>query len=280
VWCETLTFEDVARPAVSRLLVTHQVDLLLAVRPWQLPEVTDVVDRLRGAGVFVGLWPMLADEDGRWASVASCARFIALVDEVLARAPRVDEVIVDLEPPIEVMNRWKAGQPTWRQTPSPRAYGVARDAYAAAVARWRAQHRVTTAVMPMLVAELRGQWIQRVLGTPASALPVDRHSVMAYTSLIEGWSHGWIGRRRAEAVLSVCARLARMRFGPRAALSVGTVGPGAFGDEPCYRGVDELARDVALARAAGIEEIALFDLGGVLRRPPAEAWFAALCDRG
>jgi hypothetical protein len=129
----------------------------------------------------------------------------------------------------------------------------------------------------MLVAEVRGAWIQRVLGTPVSALPVDRHSVMAYTSLIEGWSGGWISRRSAEALLSACARLARVRFGARASLSLGTVGPGAFGDEPCYRDVDELARDVELACAAGIDEIALFDLGGVLRRPPAEAWFAALC---
>ena len=278
MWSETLAFDEVARPELASLLARHRIDLLLAVRPWQLPELADIVDRLRGAGVFVGLWPMLADEDGRWASVSSCARFVALVDAVLARAPHADEIVVDLEPPIAVMSRWTAGRPTLRGVPSLAAYRHARDAYVAAVARWRVHHRVTTAVMPFLAAELGGQWLQRALGTPATPLPVDRHSVMAYTSLFEGWSRGLVDRRRAEQALAVCARLSRRRFGARAAISLGTVGPGAFGDEPCYRGVAELARDVALARAAGIDEIALFDLGGVVRRGPAERWLEALSE--
>jgi hypothetical protein len=275
VWCETLPWPEVTRPELARLLTGHRIELLLAVRPWQLPEVADLVDRLRGAGVFVGLWPMLADEDGRWASVASSARFIGLVDALLARAV-VDEVVIDLEPPMAVMARWLDGRPTWRQTPSPAAYGAARAALVDAIGRWRQGRRVTTAVMPMVVAELRGEWMERLLGTPVSQLPVDGHSIMAYTSLFEGWSRGLLDRRRAELTLGLCGRLARRRFGPLAGLSLGTVGTGAFGDEPSYRSVDELRRDVAIATAAGITDLSLFDLGGILRRGPAAAWLEAL----
>ncbi len=275
MWCETLTFDEVVAPRVVALLRRYRLDLLLAVRPWQLDEVGEVVERLRGAGVFVALWPMLADEHGRWASVQSSARFVAFGDAVVARAPGADELILDLEPPLDRMAGWKAGRPTFRNTPSPRAYAAARAALVAAVERWRAERRVTTAVVPLLVAE-RGQWLQRVLGTPTTDLPVARHSVMAYTTLLEGWSRGLIDRRRAEAALAACARLARRRFGAQAALSLGTIGPGAFGDEPCYRDPGELARDVALAAAAGIDELSLFDLGGILRRGPAEAWLEAL----
>ncbi len=275
MWCETLSFDEVAEPRVATLLARFDCDLLLAVRPWQLAEVGALVTRLQGAGVFVALWPMLADEHGRWASVQSCARFIGFADQLLAHAPTADELIVDLEPPLARMTGWKQGRPTFRNTPSPRAYATARTAYVAAVERWRAARRITTALVPVLVAE-RGQWMQRVLGTPATALPVERHSVMAYTSLFEGWSRGLIGRRRAETLLGTCARLAHGRFGARAALSLGTVGTGAFGDEPCYRDVAELRRDVAIARAAGIDELSLFELGGLLRRGPAEAWLEAL----
>jgi hypothetical protein len=275
VWCETLPWAELARPDLATLLGERGIELLLAVRPWQLPEVADLVDRLRGAGVFVGLWPMLADEDGRWASVASSARFIEFVDALLARAV-VDEVVLDLEPPIAVMSRWLDGRPTWRQTPSPAAYGAARAALVEAVGRWRQGRRVTTAVMPMVVAELRGEWMERLLGTPVSALPVDGHSIMAYTSLFEGWSRGLLDRRRSELALGLCGRLARRRFGPLAGLSLGTVGTGAFGDEPSYRSVVELRRDVAIATAAGITDLSLFDLGGILRRGPASAWLEAL----
>jgi hypothetical protein len=67
-----------------------------------------------------------------------------------------------------------------------------------------------------------------------------------------------------------------LRFGERGGISLGTIGVGAFDDEPCYRGPDELARDVAIATRAGITEISVFDLGGILRRPPPEAWLDAI----
>jgi hypothetical protein len=275
VWCETLPYDELARAPLAAQLQRQRIDLLLAVRPWQLAEIGDVVRRLQAAGVFVALWPMLADADGRWASTATHVRFVAFTDELLARVPFADEVVIDLEPPIDVLARWKAGRPTWR--PAPHPYQLARGALSSAVDRWRAAHRITTAILPFLALELRGQWLQRILGTPASGLIVDRHSMMAYTSLFEGWSRGLVDRRRAEALLVACARLARRRFGDRAAVSLGTVGPGAFGDEPSYRTAGELARDVALARGAGIDELSLFELGGIVRRPPTEPWLEALC---
>ena len=253
---------------------------MVAVRPWQLAGVGDVVRRFQDAGVFVALWPMLTDADGRWASATSAVPFVALADELLARVPFADELALDLEPPFGALARWKDGRPAWRQTPSASRYRIGRDTLVAAVARWRIDRRVTTAVLPFLALEWRGQWLQRVLGTPATDLAVERHSVMAYTSLFEGWSRGLVDRRRAERLLAATARLGRARFGAKAALSLGVVGPGAFGDEPCYRDVGELGRDAALARGAGIDEIALFDLGGVVRRAPAEAWLEALCGDG
>ncbi len=277
VWCETLPFDELARPSLVDLLARHHVDVLLAVRPWQLAEVPDAVRRLQDSGVFVALWPMLADGDGRWVSASSHARFIPFADELLARVPFAQELVLDLEPPLAQLTKWKEWRPTWRQTPSPRSYRIARDAVVAAVTRWRATHRVTTAVMPMLAFVLRGEWLQRELGTPPSELPVDRHSVMAYSTLFEGWSRGLVGRRRAEALLGGCAYLTRRRFGARAALSLGTIGTGAFGDEPSYRDVGELRRDVAIARKVGIDEISVFDLGGIVRRAPIEAWLEALC---
>lgn len=286
MWSETLSFEELAAPRLPGLLGGFGVDLLLAVRPWQLAGAADLVRRYQDAGVFVALWPMLADGDGRWASAASSSPFVTFADELLARVPFADEIALDLEPAFALLAgwksgwqpwRWQAGRPTWRQTPAPRTFQAGRQTLVDAVSRWRADRRVTTAVLPLVALEWRGQWIQRALGTPATALPVHGHNVMAYTSLFEGWSRGLVDRRRAEALLAVTARLTRGRFGAGGALSLGTVGTGAFGDEPSYRSVAELARDVTLAVRAGIAELALFDLGGIVRRAPAEGWLEALC---
>ncbi len=273
VWCETLSFDEVTEPWLISSLARHHVDLLLAVRPWQLEGLADVVERVRDGGVFVGVWPMLADVDGRWASVRSIPAFIAFADELLARAPTCDELAIDLEPPLAVLAEWKALRPALSTA---RGYRDARDVLAEAVVRWKRDRRVTTAVLPLLALEGRGQWMQRALGTPATALPVDAHSVMAYTSLYEGWSRGLVNRRRAEQLLSLTARLSKLRFGTITAMSLGCTGSGAFGDEPGYRTIDELVRDVELATAAGITELALFDLGGCVRRGDVDAWLAAL----
>jgi hypothetical protein len=275
VWCETVPYDQLVQPDVVALVARYRLDLLLAVRPWQLADVPDVVRRFREQGVFVALWPMLADRDGRWASAASAAAFTAFADELLAAVPFADEIVIDLEPEKAQLEKWKSWRPTWRQTPSPGRYRDASELLVQATGSWRRDRRVTTAVLPLLAFELAGQWIQRAVGTPASPLHVDRHSVMAYTSLLEGWSRGLVDRRRAEMLLAVCARLTRFRFGERGGISLGTIGVGAFEDEPCYRGPDELARDVAIVTRAGITEISVFDLGGILRRPPPEAWLEA-----
>lgn len=275
VWCETLPFDEVIEPALVAALRAHAVDVMLAVRPWQLDELGATVARLRDAGLAVGLWPMIDDADGRWVSVASITRWLAFADAALARAPGCDEVVIDLEPPLAALAGWKQGRPPRPRWPDETAYLAARARLVEAIDRWRPR-RVTTALLPLLAFEGAGEWMQRLLGTPATALPVDRHSVMAYTSLFEGWSRGLVGRRRAEALLLGTARLTRLRFGARAGLSLGCIDTGAFGDEPAYRSPAELARDVALARRARIEELTIFDLGGMVRRGPIEAWLEAL----
>ncbi len=270
IYCETLAPSDIL-PHVPAL-AARALDVVVAVFPSTLDDAAVAIPRLRAAGVGVAVWPMLADADGRWVSVATVPAFVAFTDAVLARVA-CDELVLDLEPPKAVLERLLAGRPTLTAR---RHFSAARDALAAAIARWRSLHvaRVSTAILPLLALELVGSPLQRLLATP-TALPVDHHSVMAYTSLYEGWSRGLVGRRRAEVLLAATAHLARVTVRPSAGLSLGLVAPGAFANEPSYRDPGELARDVAIATRAGITELTLFDLGGAVRRPPLDAWLDA-----
>jgi hypothetical protein len=112
VWCETLPFAELTRPDVTELVARYRLDLLLAVRPWQLAEAGAVVRHLQGAGIFVAVWPMIADEDGRWASASSSRAFIAFTDELLRVVPFAQELAIDLEPPLHLLAGWKSGDPT------------------------------------------------------------------------------------------------------------------------------------------------------------------------
>jgi hypothetical protein len=264
------------------LVARYNLELLAAVRPSDLDALPGLVAAARDHGVRLGLWPMLSDADGRWVSAATVDRFDAFVRRVLDRcgphAPA--EVAFDLEPPFGVVSRWlsrtgDASGPRLRRA----SLAVARDALAATIACVRDRGAApTAAVVPMVLFDAprgrRGPW-QRALGTPVDGLPWAHVSVMAYTTMFEGWSLGAMRRGDAVGLLAHCCERARARYGDAAGVSLGAVDTGALGDEPVYRSPSELARDVAVATACGVHDLTLFDLAGALRRGPAEAWLEA-----
>jgi len=225
---------------------------------------------------------MLSDDDGRWASAHNAERFCAFAEAVVERAEgsaALREVAVDLEPPFGIASRLVSRTSSAALPRSPFArLAPARARFARLVERLRGRGlEVSAAVLPMVLFERAvgaGGW-QRLLATPVDGVPWSHVSVMAYTTLFEGWSLHTLPRRSASSLLAECCRRAQDRYGEVAGISLGAVDTGAFGDEPTYRSPAELRDDVSVTRAEGIDDITLFDLAGALRRPPADAWLDA-----
>lgn len=276
-----LPYEEITRPAVLRLLARYRLSVLVAVRPWTVAAFGEVVRACDAAGVEVAAWPMLDDREGRWASARNAGAFVDLALRV-ADAAEVKELAIDLEPPIDdvraLLRDPSRARQLFRERQRPNEFQRAKDAYALLVSELRARDvRTLAAALPVALLDRdggRARW-QRLIGTPIDGPPFDHVSVMLYTSMIEGWSRGVFERRHARALLAAGCRATKRRFGARGGVSLGAVDTGAFGDEPVYRSPEELADDVAIARAMGIHDLALFDLAGVLARKPAEAWLDA-----
>ena len=321
---------ELASEPVLSLLARYGLDVLVAVTPATRAALPEVLRALHDRGIFAAVWPMIDDDDGRWASARTLGSYVAFVDSLTAELARsavpLAEIAIDLEPPFFVAKAASHG--AWLG-PLRTAIELRED-YAAAsvtlrgfVARLGADLRVSCAAVPLVLldgdhgtdaapradhdeasavrsaggapagadpgareasiqdgagragASHARPFFQGILGTPVDGVAFGSVSIMAYTSILEGWSRGLLDRRASLGVLGECARLARARYGDRASISVGTVGTGAFTDEPVYRSVAELADDVAVARAFGVDDLSLFDLGGLLRRGPAEAWLEA-----
>jgi hypothetical protein len=298
VYSETLPYEELVRPRTLGLLARYELELVLAVRPWDLAKLPRVAKALGDIGVSLSIWPMLSDEQGRWANMHNASSFADLTlsacDVLVANGVPPRDVLFDLEPPFAQTRSLAEVGASHSHNPVEHAGIVARfatrlsrsaqgefdtagDVLARTVVEVHARDITTSmAVWPLVALDPPGAdtW-QSLLGTPVDALHTGHISVMMYTSILEGWSRGALRRRDARALLGAATARAVRRWGASAGISLGCVGVGALEDEPTYRHPSELAEDARMARAAGCDRLALFDLGGVLSRPPAEAWLDA-----
>lgn len=267
-----------------RALATRGIELSIAVFPASLPALPALLLEAASAGVRVSLWPMIEDEQGRWASLSTMGAFLAhvrRVEEALDRsgAP-ASGLLFDLEPPIGRVRAALDRPGSLLQAPPPHPAGAA-AALDRAIEGLASRGLAATAVIwPLGLADglaggaVRG-W-QRALGTPIDDPPWAAVDTMLYSSLLEGYGRGLLDRRSCLSLLDLTARRAAGRWGARASLSLGVVAPGALGDERPFVSPGQLAEDVAVAAASGITDLALFDLGGALSRPPLEGWLDAL----
>lgn len=287
VWSEYTPYEALQEPALLGELGRRAIQLAIAVTPELASRLPAVLRACRAHGVAVALWPMLSDAQGRWVSADNAAAYCRFVreqlDSLAAQGVLPQALAMDLEPPIARLRGLKDLRP---EPARPRMTGARRAAPAAAeltalatAARGRGLE-ILAAVMPPVVVSPESAALgwQRLLGTPVDALPLDCVSTMAYTSLFEGYSRGLLRRADARALLFKLAVATRARYGARAGISLGAVGTGALGDERTFTSPVELIEDVGIARAAGLTDLALFNLDGVLGRPPLAAWLDALVE--
>lgn len=298
VYSETLPYEQLVRPRTLGLLARYRLEVVLAVRPWDLAALPRVAKAMLDAGVPLSIWPMLSDQEGRWANMHNASSFANLTleacDVLVSSGVTPRDVLLDLEPPFAQTRSLAAVGASQTHNPVQHAnlfarfmsrlsgaargeFDAAGDVLARTVTEIHARDITTSmAVWPLVALDPPGAdtW-QSFLGTPVDALQTGHISVMMYTSILEGWSRGAFRRRDARALLGAATARAVGRWGASAGISLGCVGVGALEDEPTYRSPSELAEDTRIVRAGGCDRLALFDLGGVLSRRPAEAWLEA-----
>jgi len=280
VYCEMIAHAEIAAPNVLDALASRRIDPIVAVQPGPRDELVRLCRRAEERGLSVTIWPMLADEDGRWASLDNADRFAAfvrsLVDALDAEGVCPTELLLDLEPPIDRVKRMLHLRPKLTHAKHPQSSAAILVALVRDLeTRATTSIRTSAAVIPLVLFDDERGGFERVLGTPVSSIAWNHASVMVYTTLLEGYTRGLLERRDVLSLLASTCRLASTRFGDRAGISLGAVGKGALGDEATYRSPRELHEDVSIARAAGIDDLTLFDLGGAVHRPPLEAWLDA-----
>lgn len=286
-YAETLPIEELASPGMLSKLAEFGVGLVAAVRPWDISACAALVEAARGSSVDLRIWPMVEDDHGRWLNVENVFRFRAMVEAIDATLASADReappgLLLDLEMPHACMHAWTT-MPARDLVPD-----IARSAL-----RWRnldvgpdgawleeiGKRRLVDVAVPPMLAWDDPRWSgwSRLMGLPrldfASSI-----SPMAYTTLLSGYSRGFIGRAFSTRMLRAISRETRACWGARSAVSIGCVGTGALGNETTYGGPEQLYEDARIARTTGIDTLSVFDLGGMVRREGLEPWLRAFRD--
>lgn len=266
------------------LLARHGVSPCLAVKGWS-PDLADLLKGCAERGLEPALWPLLPLERGYFPNERNLADFERLVRELTESAARAGAgpawMAVDIEPPLDRGLEMVRGPPLRRlsralrwplETLRPERFEEARSHLDRRV---RDLHRegwkVLCAAAPLLLDQPEGSaGLEDLLETPVFGVEWDRVSFMLYSSMLPGLG----GPRGNPAFVHSYAREARRRLGDRAAVSLGVCGRGVLEMETLMAGPGVLARDVGAARAAGVGDIALYNLEGALRDPAG--WLGAL----
>ncbi|MEM3087001.1 MAG: hypothetical protein QXO51_05070 [Halobacteria archaeon] len=282
VWVEFLSARELA--AHLDLLARRRISPCLAVEGWS-PDLGSLLKGCAARGLEPGLWPLLPLEQGYFPNERNLEPFGRLLSDLVHGAETAGAepawMVFDLEPPLDRGVELLRGPPLRRfsrlvrwplETLRPERFEAARRRLEEMVRRLRrGGWRTLCAAAPFLLDQPEGTaGLEDLLESPVLGVGFDRVSFMLYSSMLPGpggpggnpaWVHSY-------------AREARRRLGGAAAVSLGVTGRGVLEVETLMAGPEVLARDVGAARAAGIEDVALYNLEGSLRDP--EGWLGAL----
>lgn len=291
VWSEHLDYGDARSPEVRELLTRGALHPIFAVRPdSDLDALAALLRDLEETDLEVAIWPLLTEEEGYWPSVRNAETFADRLgtyrEELEERNASPDWVAFDLEPALEGGDGF--ADSVRRAVHRSVSGGLCGEPFDDALAVYRGLVEELHAdgigtlgvTSPTAVADLgarKAVW-QRSLETPWEPLPWDRVGVMAYGSMISGYTNGLLRYRDVRALHYEMFLRMRRHFGNRTHASLGITGTGVFGDEPVYERPEELRRDVSAARAAAVEDIAIFCLEGMLEKAEPGAWVDAITE--
>lgn len=294
VWAEYVTPQEALKPDVMKLLKRYGVALGMAFPPGSVnADYARMLKAYSDEGIEVALWALLPDEQGYWVCERNASEFTDYIKSIYDWADKekftIPCVAVDLELPHYQMSEVKSQKNMLQKGSSlikfmrqnrdkARFYEASRKFE---LLNEFIHSRGATTLCPisdLVVHDLAagGTAFQDMLETPVSTVNWDMLSVMIYTSMIAGYSKGLLRPEDARRHLYTTMRAMKEVMGDRAGVSIGVTYVGKLEDEPYYETPRELLPDMQAAKAAGVEDITIYNLEGILRSARPEEWFETL----
>lgn len=290
VWAEYFTPEEAIRKNVIELLKKYNVNLCIATPYGCLnKEWADFLRIYQDEGIEVTLWLLLSDELGYWPSERNVEDFSKYIESVFEFAKtynvRIPCIAVDLETPIYQANtilranglkKIPALLRVYKENKNKKRFDYATKKYSELLDKIHQNNAKTIVAAMHWVMEdvaVGGTKLQDIMETPITTVDWDVISLMIYNSMFVGYTKGLINFADAHYLLYNYSKEAKEKFGERASVSLGVTYIGKLGDEPYYEEPSFMTGDVQAVKSAGINDIAIYNLEGILKSEKPEEWF-------
>ncbi len=275
------------------LISSYKPGLNIAIFPDSLTdENISALQRLIADGIEISFWVLLGAEEGYFPNEKNMSTFCSRTEEIISKALEASAapkyVAIDLEMPIsQVVDLLEASS----LEKIKRAYRIFMDnldrsrfssarADLAELVQWLHSKEIKTiaAVLPWVILELEGEGnlLQNAMETPVRGIDWDILSPMWYSSMFEGSTGGIISQGIANRIAFESSLKLRSRYGDRVGISVGVTGTGILGNEKTFGDVEELLDSIGAALSAGVRDISVYNLEGVITREDPGLWMTKM----
>ncbi len=252
-WCEfpaQIDFKSLNR------LIKFKTSIYFAVH--NKKEFAGLKKKIKNKNITIGAWPILERRAGYWFS-----GFLAKKD--IDRLDHFDglNIKIDIEPPIYSGEHSLLKDIVWFLCYS-LVSGKNNDYLSMRIKQLHGNLILSGFLLPDFIRKRYGDFS---IGYYSGSKYAKNY--ICYTTFFPKAFRGLI----RQIYCSIIKRMSKRNF-----FAIGLANSGVFGNEPEYEDIDEFKKDLAMVKKAGIKNLCVYSIEGVLKRKDAKNWLLAVHD--
>jgi len=280
VTAEYTPYRDLAGPELVALLKKYDIQICLCVREDQLnDELDNLYKAYEQAGLHILFWPLLPKKDGLYVNKETAEKYISYLEVIYGWAEKhnhkIDAVVVDVEP-------GSGGFKKMVKDMDKKSWPQAMEKFSRIIQKIHGHDSLAIGVAFPFVSDdkRRGThgW-EDLFGGPVASVDWDYLAVMMYTSwFVQMLKSAGMTFDAAHWVAYDYSVDLKNLWGDKAAVALGVTNPGEGKETVIYDSPEKIAPAIAAVREAGVRNIGIYDMKGILAAGDPEAWFKVLKD--
>ena len=280
VTAEYTPYAKLSEPEIVNLLAKYHVAICLCVREDQLNnDLNHLYMVYEKAGIPILLWPLLPKKDGLYVNKSTADKYIDYLETVYGwmdkRGHKVDAIVVDVEP-------GGGGFKKWIKDMDRKSWPQALDKFNRVIAAIHKHNSLAIGVaFPFVIDDrLSGRhgW-EDLFGGPVASVDWDYLAIMMYTTwfIEQGKFMGMTWDAAHWAAYDYSVDLKKV-WGDKAAVALGVTSAGEGNEKVIYDTPEKIAPAIAAVRSAGVANLGIYDIKGMLDSGSLEPWLKTLQD--